>query len=508
MLKTRFPLTPFFKDFHKILFGRPPRSASAINEQRVLLGSFALDRLRDIFGRCIPDNVLRIDKKAKGKGVNSRETIFSPSVTFWGFVSQVLSPDSSCRAALTKIQVLCALQKPKKPSPSMRDDPKEAPSTDTSAYSKARHRITLCDLQIILRHSAECLDARATSENLWNGHNAILVDATTASMPDTPENQKRWPQSCNQAEGCGFPIMKLLGLFSLATGAVRDFTESNNNAHENNLLYTLRDRIRTNDLLVGDRIFCSYANICWLKEEKADVLFRKHQSRNSAKCKSEPLGKNDRLVYWKKPHSRAAHSGVTSKIWGTLPDELCVREVTFDVKCKGFRTTKITIVTTLLDPDIYPAEELAQLYLKRWRIELWFDDIKTSMHMDVLRCKTPEMIEKEVLVHLIAYNMIRSVMQVAAAVHGKNLEALSFKGTVDRIQQWVWPIISASNHKQRQSLIDKMLQGIGEDLLPFRPGRYEPRVKKRRPKPYEWAKKSRQEYRDEFAAKRRAALTS
>ena len=482
--------TPLLPTFHKRLFGRPPvKSVSRlIHEQFDELGYFALERLKDLFGACLPANVLRIDKQAGGKGANSREAILTPAVTFWGFLSQVLSPGSSCREALAKIQVLCASQKQK------------APSSDTSVYCKARRRLEMKDLQSIQQHSAQRLEANTPSGDLWKERRTLLADATTVSMPDTPENQECWPQSSNQAEGCGFPSMTMVGLFSLASSALMGVAKSTLNANESGLLYKLKELFRSGDVLVGDRIYCSYVNINWLLALGVDVVFRKNQSRNSEKCRTKTLGHNDRLVYWKKPLSRPAHAGLTRQLWETLVQTICVREISFRVEQKGFRSRELTIITTLLDPVQYPAEELAELYLKRWRIELWFDDIKTSMQMDVLRCRKPKMIEKELVMHLIAYNMVRLVMQAAALNHGQAPESMSFKGTVDRIKQWAWSIIFAHSANQRQQMYDKLLESIAEDPVVTRPHRYEPRVVKRRAKAYDSMKKPRQQYRDEFYA--------
>ena len=489
--------TPFFPGFHKKLFGRRVKSAlKLIEEQLDELGNFALGRLKDLFGSCLPSDVLSIDKEAQGKGVNSREAILTPAVTFWGFLSQVLSPGSSCREALTKIQVLCASQKQK------------APLSDSSVYCKARHRLKVDDLQRIQEHSAQRLEANTPRASFWKGRRTLLVDATTASMPDTPENQERWPQSKTQAEGCGFPTMTLLGIFSLASCALIGFAKATLNANESGLLYTLKELFRAGDVLLGDRIYCSYVNITWLMALGADVVFRKNQARNSEKCKTQRLGKNDRLVHWSKPQFRNGRPGLTRELWNSLAQTLCIREVRFLVEQKGYRTKEIIIVTTLLDPVAYPAEEIAELYLKRWRIELWFDDIKTSMQMDVLRCKTPEMIEKEVLMHMVAYNMVRLVMQAAALNHGQVPEAMSFKGTIDRIKQWAWPIIIAQSANQRAQMYRTLLESIAEDPVVSRPNRYEPRVVKRRAKAYESMTKPRQVYRDEFEAARLASVPS
>lgn len=476
--------TPFFSGFHKILFGR----RSKLTVQRDRLGSSALDLLSSLFGPFLPNNVLKIDAKAQGKGVNSREAIFTPAITFWAFLSQVLCPGSSCRQALTKIQILCLSRQCK------------APTTDTSGYCKARRRLRVEDLKNIHRQSAQRLDANVPRSRLWKGFRALLVDATGVSMPDTEESQARWPQSSSQAEGCGFPSMKLVGLFSLASGALVEFVHGGLRDDENGLFYKLNECIGAGDLIVGDRLYCTYANICWLLKRKAAVVVRKHQARNSEKGEIVHLGKNDRIVHWSRPHSRSAHKGLTSVLWETLQPTLRLREVTFKVCFKGHRTREVTLVTTLLDPKEYPAEDLAELYLKRWRIELWFDDIKTSMQMDVLRCKTPEMIEKEVLMQMIAYNLVRSVMQAATTAYGERLEVLSFKGTVDRLKEWAWPIIGARTKREHESMKSDLLKAIAEDRVRIRPDRYEPRVVKRRAKAFPAMKQPRQKYRDEFEA--------
>lgn len=485
MQTSRVTSTPFFDGFHRILFGRRP---SKLARRGDLLGSSTLDQLRSLFGAFLPNDVLKINEATHGKGINSREAIFTPTLTFWAFLSQVLSPGSSCRQALTKVQIACAKLKCK------------APLSDTSVYCKARHRLPVGDLKRIHQHSARRLETNNPSMDLWKGFRALLVDATGLSMPDTEANQARWPQSSSQAEGCGFPSITMVGLFSYVSGALIEFVHGTLTEDENVLFYKMKQVLGKGDLIVGDRLYCTYANICWLLEQGAEVVLRKHQKRNSEKGKIEKLGKNDCIVHWRRPHSLGAHSGVTKLLWEKLRPALRLREVTFEVACKGHRTRKITLVTTLLDPKRYPPESLAELYYKRWRIELWFDDIKTSMQMDVLRCKTPEMIEKEIFMHMIAYNLVRSVMQEAGVSHGERIGALSFKGAVDRLREWAWPICHAPTESEREKMRMRLLQSIAEDLLEDRPGRYEPRVIKRRPKAYPSMKKPRQDYRDEFTA--------
>jgi len=477
--------TPFFDGFHRRLFGRPK---NRLGRQVDALGQFALDQLRNLFGALLPNAPLSLNQQAGGIGKNSRERIFTPMVSFWGFLSQVLTPGSSCREALSRIQAFCRINQ------------QTAPGNDTSVWCKARRRLEQSRLEQVHKHVAGQVDSRAPSGALWKGRRTLLADATTASMPDTPENQEKWPQHANQKEGCGFPTMKIVGLFSLASCALLDFARGALTIHENDLLYKLKGLFRSGDIFLGDRLYCTFANVCWLKESGVDLLVRKNASRGEGRTLKR-LGADDRIVEWKRPTNKAGHQGLTKRLWDSLEPALRLREVRFQVKAKGYRTRDIILITTLLDADDYPAEELADLYFKRWGIELWFDDIKTSMQMDVLRCKCPEMIEK-LLMHMIAYNLIRSVMQDASTINHQPLEELSFKGTVDRLKQWIWPIMTAGSAAQRNRMSEQLLVDIASDKLPQRPGRYEPRARKRRPKAFPVMVKPREEYRDEFLTKR------
>jgi len=479
--------TPFLYGFPKAL----GRSKSQLADQFQNLADCPLQYPRKLFGSLLPAKLLLLNSTGK----NSRQRLLPPDITFWGFLSQILSPGSSCREALTKIQVLCETQN------------QPAPDNDTSAYCKARARLEKSQLQHIHQHIARQVDGRAPSDASWKGRRTLLVDATTASMPDTTKNQEKWPQHSNQAKGCGFPIMKIVGLFSLASGAVLDFANGTKSTHENDLLYQLKTLFRTGDVLVGDRLYCTFANICWLRALGVDLLARNHARRKAAQT-VETLGKNDRIIEWRKPTNQKGYRGLTKQLWDTLLPKLRLREVNFRVEQTGFRSQEISLVTTLLDSNVYPAEELAELYLKRWRIELWFDDIKTSMQMDVLRCKSPEMIEKELLMHMIAYNLIRGLMQDAAMIHHQPWEQLSFKGTVDRLKQWIWPIMITTSKAKRDEMIARLLASIAKDKVPQRPGRYEPRTRKRRPKAFPVMVKPRTQLRMEFLTKREAEIAA
>jgi hypothetical protein len=206
------------------------------------------------------------------------------------------------------------------------------------------------------------------------------------------------------------------------------------------------------------------------------------------------LGKKDRLFTWDKPLQRPRY--LPKAIWKTIAKQLSVRVLRFNLHVPGFRVQSVTLVTTLLDPKEYPAEELARLYAERWRVELWFRDIKTSMGMEVLRCKSPKMVHKELEMFFIAYNLIRCLMAQASSQYEVGIGWLSFKGTVDSMRQFATAIAQARSRKKQKQLLDKLLEVIARDLLPERFGRYEPRAVKRRPKPYPLLNRPRAHFKE------------
>jgi hypothetical protein len=223
-------------------------------------------------------------------------------------------------------------------------------------------------------------------------------------------------------------------------------------------------------------------------------LFRLHQARPHDLRGGIRLGKNDRLVVWRKPEQKPRY--LPKSLWRRVPEELIVRVLRVQAHIPGFRTKTVTLVTTLSDAQAYPIDELAALYLRRWRIELWWRQLKTSLGMDVLRCKSPAMIHKELEMYLIGYNFIRCLMAEAAALHGQPMEQLSFKGSVDAVRQYSPLIAQARSGQKQRRLIADLLRLMALDLVPERPGRREPRAVKRRPKPYQWLTKPRRAFRE------------
>jgi hypothetical protein len=426
----------------------------------------SLLHLEQLFGPLLPPELL----SQADEGPNSRARIYNVRRTFFGFLFQVLNPDCPCREVVRQIQALFALQ----------SGPRVGQGT--SAYCQARDRLP-SDILPRLRCAAAAHAERAAQ--LWRGLWVKVIDGTSTSAPDTPKNQRAYPQPGGQKPGCGFPLLKLVGVFSLATGALLDYAKGNKHQHELNLLQKLLDQFKAGDLALADRGFNSYTLLALLLGRGAHSLFRLHQRRPADLRKGKRLGENDRLMVWCKPWPWQRPRYLSKAIWQRIPRELSVRVIRFTLAVPGFRAHSVTLVTTLLDPEAYPAEELARLYARRWQIELWFRDLKTSMGMEVLRCQSPKLLHKELEMFFIAYNLIRCLMAEAGAIHEVPMERLSFKGTVDSVRQFSVAIAQARSRKQQTQLIARLLEIIARDQVPERPGRREPRAVKRRPKPYQ-----------------------
>jgi hypothetical protein len=338
--------------------------------------------------------------------------------------------------------------------------------------------------------------AHATqAEELWLGLRVRVLDGTAVSMPDTQKNQRAYPQSAEQTPGCGFPFMKIVGIFSLSTGVLLDYARGNKHLHELSLLHRLLDVFKRGDLVLADRGFSCYTLLALLWRQHVPALLRLHHARSGDLRRGKRLGKHDRLIVWRKPQDWERRY-IPLRLWKCLAPELPVRILRYRLHRAGFRTRSVTLVTTLLDPELYPAEQLALLYARRWQIELWFRDLKTSMGMNVLRCQSPKMIHKELEMFFIAYNLIRCLMIQASRDYQVDLHRLSFQGTVASTRQFSAALAQARSGKSQKQLIRNLLQAIAADLVPYRPGRREPRAVKRRPNPCAYLTKPRHKFKD------------
>jgi len=467
----RHSSTPFFSALFPLLFGRPP-CRELKNLQARASGSDSISELRKALGQFVPDALL-------GRHTQSgRDRLFTPLVTFWAFLSQVLSPQSACRDAVRKAQAWWSLGR------------RLPVSSNTSAYCQARSRLSEQTLLAIHRQTAQRLECNVPTDSLWLGRRVKVVDGTTCSMPDTAESQKAYPQPGSQKPGCGFPMMKLVGLFCLASGALLEVVRGTLRVHESQLFRHLWPHLNPGDVLLADRGFCSFFSLSSLQERGVDCLMRLHQRRRVDFRRGKRLGPEDILLNWTKPAQRP--ETLSAQEFSALPDSLTVRQIRLHPNIKGFRVRTIVLVTTLLDPIAFPAQALGELYFQRWSVELHFREIKTLLRLDILRCLSPQMVHKELLLHMIAYNLIRCLMQQAAICHHVDLSRISFKGTLDTLHHFADVIrAAAAKPRQRAQLYSEMLRLIALDQLPIRPLCSEPRAKKRRPKNYQLLTKPR-----------------
>jgi hypothetical protein len=404
--------------------------------------------------------------------------LFTKANTFWAFFSQILDADGGCMEVVRKLQAYCSAHG------------LALPASSSSAYCQARKKLIAGELMKILDHTVLNLDSMP-ERGFLHDRRVVVVDGTGVSMPDTKANQERWPQQSQQKEGCGFPTARICACFSLATGGLLSFKLGNKKSAELPLLRQQDDTFREGDIFLGDKGFCSYFDMANFKKRGIDsviTLARRHPVEENDALKV--LGENDLLIRWKKPvwNTRSAYS---YDQWKALPHELLLRQIHVTVTVPGFRTESFYIITTLTDAEHYTAEELAELYLQRWQVELFFRDLKTTIGLDVLRGKSPEMVEKEIIMHFIAYNCIRMLMFEAAEETGTPVERISFKGAMQALRQWQPHFLARFSKRKKIQMTSALYDVIAAAKVPDRPGRSEPRCRKRRPKPYQFLTKAR-----------------
>jgi hypothetical protein len=398
-----------------------------------------------------------------------RERLYPPTVALAMFMRQVLEADGSCQKAVNGWAAQRAA------------DGLRPCSVRTGGYCRARQRLPLEMVSALTRQTARLLSQKALAPWLWRGRTVKLVDGTGLSMPDTPQNQAVYPQPSTQAPGVGFPLARLVMVICLATGAALDTAigpHQGKGSGELGLVRGLLDGFVPGDVMLADALYCNYFLIAALMAKGVDVLFEQNGSRITDFRRGQSLGTRDHVVRWPKPASRP--EWMTPEQYANAPDAITLREV---------KVAHRVLVTTLLDHRCVSKDDLSQLYARRWNVELDLRNLKTTMGMDVLSCQTPQMNEKQLWVHLLAYNVIRLLMAQAACNAGVDPRGLSFKHTV---QLWTeWSARGLSSAKDRQRLFALIVQCT----VGHRPGRTEPRMRKRRPKPYPWLKVPRAQAR-------------
>jgi hypothetical protein len=412
-----------------------------------------------------------------------KDRIFTPLITLWVFLGQVLNADQSCRAAVARLIAHRASQG------------LEPCSSATGAYCQARRRLPERFFAAVARLVGRNLDERVDRRRLWKGRRVYLFDGSTVSMPDTPENRAEYPLAYNQVPGTSFAPARIGAIISLSCGAILDpgvCRYAGKGQGEVSLLRQLWDVLRPGDALLGDRLMSGWVGMHLLKRRGVDTVSRLSAHRYADFRKGTRLGKGDHIVRWQKPSSIRSVDRAT---YNALPDSITVREVRFRVEQPGFRTRSVVVVTTILDPVQASKEELASLYRARWNNELDLRSIKVTLQMDMLRCKTPEPARKEIWAHVLAYNLIRTVMAQAAAGEGVPPRSISFKATLQVLEAFR-PVIAAQAGRgagHLAALYEQLLRAIAVHRVADRPGRFEPRMTRKGPRGYEDLKGPRKE---------------
>lgn len=399
-------------------------------------------------------------------GGGSRCRLFSRVDVFWAFLGQVLVRGGSCRWALTRLQAAAITRGRLRPDDS------------TSAYCQARAALSVAWLEALFASLHRWFAPRVRGQ--WLGRTVRVIDGTGFSMPDTPQNRRRWDYPGGSKPGCGFPAGKLVGLFCLHSGRLLAFVQDTCQTHDLKLARRLVCWLQPAEVLLGDRAYCGWVFLVLLRRRGADFVIRLHQARQP---RSRRVGSSEER--WPRP-PREQRSW---RFWQALPRELPVRLVHFMVHPRGFRSHHVIVATSLLDRKKFPDRAIAELYGQRWQIELHFRQIKTSLSLDVLRGLSPAIIERELWMHAIVYNLIRALLLEAAITHQVPIERLSFKGAVDVINAWADLAPRSRAHHRRARC--ELLARLAADPVPLRPNRHEPRVKKRRPKNYQLMTKPR-----------------
>ena len=461
-------MTPTFSAF-AALFSEPCRALRSAT-------ATSLHQFEALFDSWLPPGCLA----QADEGPHSRQRQWPLRLVFWTFCWQVAQAGASCREAIRQAQAFCLAH----------DQP--VPPDENSPYCQARAALPIERLEQIHRGVVAQAEEALAQGDLWQGRRVLVVDGTTVTAPDTPANQKQFPQQSAQAPGCGFPILRLVALMNLATGMIVQWAVGAWRSHELGLLQTLWEMFKPGDVLLGDRGFGTWGLLAQCRQRQVDAVFRIRGKLRRDFRRGRRLSKDERLVTWSKSRQRPRTIGCRE--WKKLPDQLTLRLIRCVLNVPGFRTRCVTLVTTLLDRDQFPALALSRLYLRRWNMELWLRHLKMTLQMDHLSCQNPNNLEREIRLHFLVHNLIRRLMLQAARQHHARLERISFAGTLAAARRYAEALLQARSKHQRSLLRDELLRVIACDLVPDRPGRREPRAIKRRPKPYPLLMKHRSRF--------------
>jgi len=397
--------------------------------------------------------------------------IYSTAVVVWSFLSQVLrdGKEASCQAAVARVVAYCE------------ESHGPVPTSDTGDYCRARNKLSEAALHDLSVEVAGESEEQARAPWLWKGKHAKLVDGFTFTMPDTPGNRAAFPPPRSQKKGVGLPIARAAAILSLATACAMDLAiapYSGKETGETALLRQLLDSFSAGDIVVTDRYYCSFMMIALLLSRQVQVCARMHARRHVDFRRGRRLGQYDHVLIWTKPRRPQWMDQAT---YDSIPKTLELREIRYNVVEPGFRTETITIATTLTDESLYSKEDIAQLYGFRWNSELDIRSIKQALNLAHVRCKSPEMVRKELWTTILGYNLIRTTTAAAALLHDKQPRQISFCSACQYVlASWMLFSCACIDADQAEAYCRRMLKQIAECEVANRPGRIEPRVLKRR----------------------------
>jgi putative transposase len=441
------------------------------------------------FSEVLPCEIVE-DVFRKHNGLFGIGKIYSTAIVLWAFLGQVLQDGkmAACQAAVAGIIAHRQLLG------------QSAPTQDTGDYCRARAKLKESALRELSGIVAENCEAQADAKWLIKGRHGKLVDGFTFTMPDTDKNQRQYPQAKTQKPGIGFPIARCVAVVSLATACVMDLAigpYAGKETGETALLRQLKQAFSPGDIAVVDRYYCSFMLLAAMLGKGVDVCCRKHHLRKSDFRRGKRLGKYDHLIVWQRPTQRP--KWMDEETYNNMPEEIVLREIKFSISEPGLRTKSMTIITTLTNPDEFSAADIAKIYGFRWNVELDIRSIKSNLNLAHVRCQSPEMVRRELWITLLGYNLIRSTAASAAALHDLPPREISFTSTVQFVLQ-EWKQLSRGDLSEEILLgfFERMLKEIAKCRVGNRAGRIEPRVVKRRPKPYKAMMKPRHVLRAEL----------
>lgn len=441
--------------------------------------AYTLCQLEKCFGKWLPQDLF---PKACQK-TNSRDRHYTRWRTFWCSLWQNLNPQASCREVVRQLQALFKLEGG------------HNISEEDGAYCRAKARLPLVQFPKVLAATAEFCDQLVPALDCLKGRPVKVVDGSALTLlADTKKNRAAYPPIQCQPNQPSFPMMRFVVLFSVLSGAILAAVQSSLAVSELSLLAQLASQLAKADILIGDRGFGCYPVIALLQHTLGVDFIGRTTRRIDGRRRLKRLGRHDWLIEWKKGNTPSPWMSLAQ--WQALPATLTLRAINGPLYQKGFRVRQVTVITTLLDAQEYPAQEILYAYLRRWRLEMCLDDLKTTLHMESLRSRSPDMAQKELLTRLIAHNLVRCTMAQAAAEHNVPLDRISFKGSLDSVRQFSHAMAQAKSKKKRVQLWAELLRTLAADLVPERLGRREPRAVKRKKNKYPRLVGLRRTFRD------------